>query len=132
MAYYIYCDGGSKDNQSPERRSGYGSFVATTTPYPDHASGKLASKFFTYGKITNNQAEYRTLLEALNYCIQEFLADATIYTDSELVVSQLNGGYKVRDPELKTLHEQALKLIQLVKATVVKAPRETIFAVLGH
>jgi ribonuclease H / adenosylcobalamin/alpha-ribazole phosphatase len=132
MAYYIYCDGGSKDNQDPGKRKGYGSFIVTRHPYPDHEAGTVGSKFFTFGNVTNNQAEYKTLIEALEYCIQEFYSEPIIYTDSELVVSQLNGTYKTKDSELKYLREAALKDIRLIKATVEKAPRETIFAVLGH
>jgi len=131
-AYYVYCDGGSRDNQDPVKRSGYGSFLVTRNPYPNHEAGRLTSKFFTFGKITNNQAEYRTLIEALEYCIQEFIPEPHIYTDSELVVSQLDGSYKTKDSELRPLRALAAANIKLIKATVEKTPREVIFAVLGH
>lgn len=129
---HIYCDGGSRDNQDPTKRSGYGSFLITRNPYPDHEAGRIASKFFTFGKITNNQAEYKTLIEALEYCIQEFIPEPRIYTDSELVVSQLDGSYKTKDPELRPLRTLAATDMKLIKATVEKVPREVIFAVLGH
>lgn len=132
MAYYIYCDGGSKDNQDPEKRSGYGSFVVTKTPYPEHETGKIGSKFFTFGKATNNQCEYKALIEALEYCIQQFIPEPHIYTDSELVVSQLSGAYRTKDVELRPLKDLAEADMKLIKATVEKAPREIIFAVLGH
>ena len=131
-AYYVYCDGGSKDNQDPTKRSGYGSFLVTRNPYPDHEAGRIASKFFTFGLATNNQSEYRALIEALEYCIQEFIPEPHIYTDSALVTSQLNGSYKTKDPELKSLQAVALTNIKLIRATVEKIPREVIFAVLGH
>ena len=132
MAYYIYCDGGSSDNQDPVKRKGYGSFLVTRYPYPDHEAGRIGSKFFTFGNITNNKAEYKALIEALEYCIQGFYAEPHIYTDSELVTSQLDGSYKTKDPELKSLRDLALADIKLIKATVEKAPREVIFSVLGH
>jgi len=130
--YYIYVDGGSLNNQDAKKRSGYGSFLVTKSEYPDHDKEKVVFKTFEFGKITNNAAEYRALQEALNYCINEFISGPCIFTDSNLVVSQLDGSYKTNDPGLKKLKDQADKDIKLIKATVSKIDRDVIFKVLGH
>jgi ribonuclease HI len=129
---YIYIDGGSLNNQDEKKRSGYGSFLVTKTEYPEQDKGKVAFKTFEFGRVSNNQAEYRTLLEALNYCINEFIAEPTIYTDSNLVVSQLNGTFKTNDDGLKKLKERAAEDIKLIRAQVCKMERDVIFKVLGH
>ena len=70
---YIYTDGGCRNNQIPEKREGYGSFVVTSTPYPNHETGRIASQHLSFGNVTNNVAEYKSLLAALDYCINEFI-----------------------------------------------------------
>lgn len=130
--YYLYIDGGSSNNQDAAKRVGYGSFYVTTTPYPDHERGMIKVERLEFGNVTNNQAEYKTLLEALDYCVNEFMANPIIVTDSKLMVEQLQGRYKTKDAILKEFKEQAEKDIQLIGAKLIKAPREVLVGVLGH
>ncbi|TSC95496.1 MAG: ribonuclease H [Candidatus Berkelbacteria bacterium Licking1014_2] len=63
------------------------------------------------GEATNNQAEYRAVLAALNWLKNQPPAETTIFLDSQLLVEQLNGNYKVKNSELKNLHSQTRALI---------------------
>ena len=129
----IYCDGGALNNQDPEKREGYGSFLVTKEACPNHMDGLVTRQNFLYGiGVTNNVAEYKTLLKALDYCVNEFIAEATIFMDSELVVEQVHGTFKTKDVHLKPLMEQAVKDIELIGAKLEKIPREIMVAVLGH
>jgi len=56
------------------------------------------------GETTNNVAEYTALIYALQEALHEGCTDVTVKTDSELLVRQLSGRYKVRDPWLRLLH----------------------------
>lgn len=130
--YIIYIDGGSKNNQVAFHRHGYGSLLVTKEEYPNHERAKIGFQTFDFGKASNNQAEYRILQEALLYCIDQFIPNPTIYTDSDLLIKQLEGTYKTKDTELQKLKDAIEKDIKLVGAIVKKAPRDTIYGVLGH
>ena len=63
------------------------------------------------GVATNNQAEYHALIDGLK-AIAEWKPDALeVYLDSKLIVEQVNGKWKVKEPELKELHRQAVELL---------------------
>jgi ribonuclease HI len=62
------------------------------------------------GKATNNQAEYRAVIKALELAKELGAKELQLFTDSELVARQLSGAYKVKDAKLKPLHEQAKAL----------------------
>lgn len=62
------------------------------------------------GRETNNVAEYFALLAALDYAIMHGIASLRIRSDSELLVRQMQGVYKVKSPDLKPLQERAAKL----------------------
>jgi len=68
---------------------------------------ELAKKI---GRETNNVAEYYALLAALDYAVNQGIDALRIRSDSELLVRQMQGRYKVKSPELKPLHERASKL----------------------
>lgn len=67
------------------------------------------------GVTTNNFAEYTALLEALKLAKKKSFESLEIYSDSELMVRQINGQYKVKDETLKTLWGQAKDLITSFK-----------------
>ena len=62
------------------------------------------------GTATNNQAEYRAVIKALELAHSMGLKELELFTDSELIARQLKGTYKVKDAKLKPLHEQAKAL----------------------
>ena len=96
-----YIDGGSRGNPGP---AGYGVRIET-------ADGELLDEFCKFiGNATNNVAEYRGLIAALDYFRDNRHLDVVIRSDSELLTRQMTGRYRVRHPKLKTLSERAKKL----------------------
>jgi ribonuclease HI len=97
-----YCDGGSRGNPGP---AGYGVFVAG----PGGQNLAELSEFL--GKTTNNVAEYRGLLAALAWALDQGRPRLRVVADSELMVKQIQGRYKVASPDLRPLYEEAKRRI---------------------
>jgi ribonuclease HI len=77
------------------------------------------------GEVTNNVAEYRALLAALAEAARRGLKRLRIHTDSQLMQRQLVGVYRVRQPHLRRLHEEALRgLTFLEQYEILHVPRE--------
>jgi probable phosphoglycerate mutase len=81
---------------------------------------ELAKKI---GRETNNVAEYYALLAALDYAVNQGIGALRIRSDSELLVRQMQGRYKVKSPELKPLHERASKLARQVGYFIIEHVR---------
>ncbi|MBM3320678.1 MAG: ribonuclease HI family protein [Candidatus Eisenbacteria bacterium] len=115
-AYRLYCDGGSHGNPGP---SGAGGVILDE-------GGREVDRYSVFlGIATNNQAEYRALLEGLARLLRIGAEEAEIFLDSELLVNQLDGRYRVRSPELAPLHREARERIaRLRECRVVHIPRE--------
>ena len=109
-------DGGSRGNPGP---AAWGVVVLD-------ADGRAVEGFAgAIGRATNNVAEYRGLLEALAIARARDAADVELLADSELVVKQVRGEYKVRHPDLIPLHAEAMRLIAtLRKFKIGHVPRE--------
>ncbi len=111
-----YSDGGARGNPGP---AGAGAVVL------DQATGQVLAEISLYlGEMTNNQAEYRALLTALTKANELNAQSITCYLDSELIVEQMKGRYKVKNPGLKELYLQAVELIGLKQVTFKHIPRE--------
>ena len=96
-----HVDGGARGNPGP---AGYGVVI-------EDQHRKPIAKFSHYlGHRTNNFAEYSGLIAALNYVLEHKHSALRVLSDSELMVRQMNGVYKVRSPELRPLYEQARML----------------------
>lgn len=107
----IYIDGASRGNPGP---ASYAVIVKS-------ADGKhLASLAKPLGNTTNNFAEYQALLAALDYAIRRRSSKVSIISDSELLVRQIQGRYRVRSEDLKPLHARATSLIQSIEAFSIK------------
>ena len=77
------------------------------------------------GRATNNVAEYTALLEALAIALAREADDVELLADSELVVKQVRGEYKVRHPDLIPLHAEAVRRIaRLRRFKIGHIPRE--------
>lgn len=98
-----HVDGGARGNPGP---AGFGVLLH------DEAGHKVAELSEYLGKQTNNFAEYSALLAALNYALQHGHKALKVFSDSELMVKQINGQYKVSNPMLKELHGKAWELIR--------------------
>jgi ribonuclease HI len=75
------------------------------------------------GRDTNNVAEYYALLAALDYAAAHNIRALRIRSDSELLVRQMQGRYKVKSPDLKPLYERASKLARQFEYFVVEHVR---------
>lgn len=97
-----HIDGGARGNPGP---AGYGVHV-------QNAKGETLAKLSGFlGIRTNNYAEYSGLLAALEYALDNHHKALKIISDSELLVKQIRGEYKVKHAELKNLYDQARQLI---------------------
>ena len=97
-----HIDGGARGNPGD---AGYGAYVASPSGEP------IAEVWGFLGTRTNNYAEYVALLAALTYAIRSGAGSCRIRSDSELLVRQIQGRYKVRHPSLQVLHRRARALI---------------------
>jgi ribonuclease HI len=74
---------------------------------------------------SNNVAEYRALLLAVEKALELGARKVTVFLDSELVVRQLRGEYRVREPHLKSLHQEALEVLnRFSQYSILYIPRE--------
>jgi ribonuclease HI len=97
-----FCDGGSRGNPGP---AGYGVYIQ------DQDGQKVAELSEYLGKKTNNFAEYSGLLAALDYALTHGHSHLKAVADSELMVKQIKGQYRVNSPELRPLYEEARRRI---------------------
>jgi ribonuclease HI len=106
-AYQANVDGGSRGNPGP---AAYG--VVVRDP-----RGEIVARLKKYiGKNTNNVAEYFGLIAALDYAQNHGIRALRIESDSELMVKQMRGQYKVKSEELKPLFERAKKMSQMFES----------------
>jgi ribonuclease HI len=97
-----HSDGGARGNPGP---AGYGVII-------QDASGRKVAALSEYlGHQTNNFAEYQGLIAALEYALQHGPKALKVISDSELLVRQIKGIYKVKNPTLQDLHARAKELI---------------------
>src|SRR5438270_14008003 len=95
-------DGGARGNPGP---AGYGVVI-------HDSNGKKVAGLSQYlGHQTNNFAEYQALIGALEYAVQSGPKALKVISDSELLVRQIKGIYKVKEPTLRELHARAAQLI---------------------
>jgi ribonuclease HI len=132
MELTVVFDGGSRGNPG----EGYGSFMVQSP------NRRPVIKRLEFGdNYTNNQAEYDSLIQCLIYIIERLEAtdrspaqmQLDIKGDSDLVVNQLLGTYKVKDAALRQRHKQALELLDRFAAWLITwHPRDESVRLLGH
>lgn len=112
----MFIDGCSKGNPG---QAGAGVFITTTNQQV------LLKKSYPLGVTTNNVAEYLALLLGLQELERfNFWKKVNIFSDSLLLVNQLNGKYKINDSKLKSLHEKTLaQLSKLQDYSITHIPR---------
>ena len=111
-----HCDGGARGNPGP---AGYGVVLQ------DEKGQKVAALSQYLGHQTNNFAEYQGLIAALEYAIEHGHKALKVVSDSELLVRQIKGIYKVKNSTLRELHGRAKELIsQLEWFSIDHALRE--------
>ncbi len=97
-----HCDGGSRGNPGP---AGFGAVLV------DAQGDPLAELSEFLGIRTNNVAEYSGLLSVLAWALEHGHAKMRVISDSELMVKQIQGKYKVNSPDLRPLYEEARRRI---------------------
>jgi ribonuclease HI len=96
-------DGGARGNPGP---AAYGVIVR-------NAKGEIIAELSDYlGIQTNNYAEYSGLLAALDFAVREKHLSLKVLSDSELLVRQMQGRYKVKSPGLIDLYDRARALVR--------------------
>ena len=112
----VFTDGGARGNPGP---------AAVGVVILDDNNNIISETEKFIGSTTNNFAEYSALIEALNLLKEIDAYRIVFYTDSNLVYSQIKGLWKIKNPELKILNEQAKKMLKtLPKYNFILIPRE--------
>ena len=103
MKLVVHVDGGARGNPGPAAAA-----AVLSTP-----EGEVVDEAHEYlGVATNNVAEYRGLLLGLQRARALDADEVEVVNDSELVAKQVNGVYKVKHPDMRPLHAEALKALQ--------------------
>ncbi len=111
----IYTDGGARGNPGP---AGIGIVVKDE-------EGSILEEYCEYiGETTNNQAEYKAVLKAFDFIDTHKPESVDFFLDSELVVNQLNGKYKIKNPDLAKLFVQIWNKKTGKKISFTHVPRE--------
>jgi probable phosphoglycerate mutase len=99
--YTAHCDGGSRGNPGP---AGYGAVI-------EGPQGDIVARLSEFlGRQTNNFAEYKGLLAVLAWAVEHGARQLRVVSDSELMVKQMKGQYKVASPVLRPMWEEARRL----------------------
>lgn len=104
----IYTDGASRGNPGP---ASYGVYITDEAGYSMELKGTL-------GNQTNNFAEYTAVIEALKWLTSSPDKIAEVRSDSELLIKQLKGEYKVKSETIKPLHTEIKNLLHSHKLNV--------------
>ena len=104
--FELFTDGACEFNKEHEPiNAGIGGIIKN--------NGKVLSSFSkNIGIKTNNEAEYLALIEGLHLCQKENIKSINIFLDSELVVKQVNGDYKVKNERMAVLHKDVVDILK--------------------
>jgi ribonuclease HI len=114
--FCIHADGGSRGNPG---EAGAGAVISDSR-------GRTLKELKVYlGIASNNEAEYQAAILALERALEFGVRRVTLFLDSELVVRQLRGEYRVREPRLKSLHQKARETLnRFSQYSILSIPRE--------
>jgi len=101
--YKLYFDGASRGNPG---KSSYGGVIIT----PFDTEFKIYNGVLPNG-TTNNEAEYIALLKGLEYAVEYCIKELDVYGDSKLVISQINGLWQVKHPNMIKYHSLCKELL---------------------
>ena len=112
----IHIDGGSRGNPGD---AGFGVYVQDTD------GREVAGLYGFLGVATNNVAEYQGLIHGLRFALEQGARRVRVFSDSELVVKQIAGAYRVKHPGMIPLHRESTELLRRFERwTVTHVPRE--------
>ena len=104
----VFTDGASRGNPGP---------ASIGIVFYDSSHSRVGEHCEKLGEQTNNYAEYMAVIRALELCDQAGVETAAFYCDSQLLVRQMIGQYKVKAPQIIPLYQQAKELCQKLKNT---------------
>ena len=114
MQVVVHVDGGARGNPGP----------AAAAAVVSTRDGRVLDECsVTLGHATNNVAEYRALLLGLERAAALGATEVEVVNDSELVAKQIDGTYKVRNADLRPLHEQARQRSRVPSWSIRSVPR---------
>lgn len=115
--FHLHVDGGSRGNPGP---AGIGAVLTD-------AGGETLEELASYiGEATNNVAEYQALIAGLEMALDRGIRQLSVFSDSELIVRQVAGQYKVKNEGLRPYYLQAKTLLaQLEEFELNSIPRES-------
>ena len=108
--YKVFCDGASRSN--PGEAS-----IGVSIQENDDEIHTISEAI---GIASNNVAEYKSLIFALQYSLENNYLNLEIFLDSKLVVEQINGNFKVKSDNLKKLNSEALNLLEKFESISIK------------
>ncbi len=112
----IFTDGAARGNPGP---------AAIGAVIKDEKSNIAATISRCLGATTNNQAEYRAVIAALEKAVSLGARQVALYSDSELIVKQINGQYKIKHAALRPLYQEVVKLAGALDSfKIAHVPRE--------
>ena len=115
--HVLYCDGAARGNPGPAAIGGV--LFAPGRVEPVVAISEAI------GRATNNEAEYRALIAGLQAALEAGVTHLLVRLDSELLVHQMDGTYRVKAPGLKPLAREAAGLVRRFASVVFEqVPRE--------
>ncbi len=115
MKCHIYTDGAARGNPGP---SGAGVFIT------DEHGNEVARFHKFLGKRTNNAAEYAALYLGLSQAKKRHFKEVVVFSDSELMVRQIRGEYRVKNEGLKKLYKGVMELLKNFKYRFYHIRRE--------
>jgi ribonuclease HI len=113
----IFSDGGARGNPGPA--------AIAYLILSENGQVLMANSHYV-GSRTNNQAEYEALIAALESAVKLHAEEVICHLDSELVVKQLNGEYRVKNPELRKLWKKVQELSRNLTTKFISVPRTNI------
>lgn len=102
MKCFLYTDGGARGNPGPGA-------IGIVLENEEHEVVYELSQYI--GECTNNEAEYTALWTGLQIALNKGFSKAEVFVDSQLVVRQMKGEYKVKNDRLKKMYQRAFNLI---------------------
>ena len=116
MKGIIHADGGARGNPGP---AGIGVVL-------EDADGEVIGEIAQgIGEATNNVAEYSALIAGLELALEKGVTEVEIFMDSELVVSQVTGAWKIKNDRLRSLAVRARSLMNIFEKSAIRhVPRE--------
>lgn len=103
--YLLFTDGACEfDNEYKPINAGIGGVIKLKDQ-------TLLSFSENVGIKTNNEAEYLALIKGIDLCLENNISNISIFADSELVVKQINGDYKVKNERMAALHKKTHELL---------------------